>query len=157
MGAIRRMVVTTDLSETSEQVFDAARELAERFDAQVILTHVTELRLPYQVIENYSAVIEDAMEDERGRARDQLFRYAAEYFVPHVDVEVQLLTGVPHTEIVRLAKRCGADLIVMATHGRGFMSHALLGSTTERVVRRAPCPVFVVRAAKQKRITRKAV
>lgn len=53
--------------------------------------------------------------------------------------------GIPHVEIAHLADECGADVIVMATHGRGFISHALLGSTTERVLRQAPCPVLVVR------------
>jgi nucleotide-binding universal stress UspA family protein len=48
-------------------------------------------------------------------------------------------------EIVRLAKERGADLIVMATHGHGFFTHAFLGSTTDRVLRRASCPVLVVR------------
>jgi nucleotide-binding universal stress UspA family protein len=54
--------------------------------------------------------------------------------------------GVPHLEIVRAAEERHADLVVMATHGRGFFSHAFLGSTTERVIRRAPCPVLVVHA-----------
>jgi nucleotide-binding universal stress UspA family protein len=48
-------------------------------------------------------------------------------------------------EIVRLAEERQADLVVMATHGRGFISHAILGSTAERVLRRAPCPVLIVR------------
>jgi nucleotide-binding universal stress UspA family protein len=61
------------------------------------------------------------------------------------NVEPLVAMGTPHVEIVRLAEEQGADLIVIATHGRGFISHAILGSTAERVLRRSPCPVLVVR------------
>ena len=60
-----------------------------------------------------------------------------------VDTEVRL--GVPHAEIVSLAAERKVELLVMATHGRGPISHAFMGSTTERVLRRAPCPVLVIR------------
>ena len=63
------------------------------------------------------------------------------------DVEVTVADGIAHLEIVRIAEERQVDMIVMATHGRGFISHALMGSTTERVLRRAPCPVLVVRDA----------
>ena len=66
-------------------------------------------------------------------------------FAGRAEVVTEVPRGSPHIEIVRLAEERGADLIVMATHGRGFISHAILGSTTERVVRRAPCPVLVIR------------
>ena len=49
-----------------------------------------------------------------------------------------MVGGVPHAEIVRLATERNVDVIVMATHGRGFISHAMMGSTTERVLRRPP-------------------
>jgi nucleotide-binding universal stress UspA family protein len=61
------------------------------------------------------------------------------------DVEPVALVGDAHVEIVRLAVDYRADLIVMATHGRGFVAHAVMGSTTERVLRTSPCPVLAVR------------
>jgi nucleotide-binding universal stress UspA family protein len=61
------------------------------------------------------------------------------------DTETRVTSGTPHLEIVRLAQKLKIDLVVMATHGRGFFSHAILGSTTERVIRRVSCPVLVVR------------
>ena len=60
-------------------------------------------------------------------------------------VDRTVVVGTPHVEIVRLAEERNVDLVVMATHGRGFISHAILGSTTERVLRRAPCPILIVR------------
>ncbi len=53
--------------------------------------------------------------------------------------------GGPYVEIVRYAKERDIDLIVMGTHGRGFVAHMLMGSVAEKVVRRAPCPVLTVR------------
>ena len=69
----------------------------------------------------------------------------AEHFLKHVEAEPLVAFGIPHKEIVDLAGKRSVDLIVMATHGRGFITHALFGSTTERVLRRAPCPVLTVR------------
>ena len=146
MPRIRTILVTTDLSPTSESAFEPARELALRLGAKVVLAHVDQPQTPFVAIESYAAVLDNSDLDRRLQAGDRLARYAAEHFVPHVNVKLELLSGIPHMEIVRLAGSCNADLIVMATHGRGFFSHAILGSTTERVLRRAPCPVFVVRA-----------
>jgi len=55
--------------------------------------------------------------------------------------------GTPATEIVHYAEEEDIDLIVMGTHGRGFMSHMVMGSVAEKVVRTAPCPVLTVRNA----------
>ena len=60
-----------------------------------------------------------------------------------------LRIGVPHEEIAALSQEEGADLIVMTTHGRKGLTHLLLGSVTEKVVRTAPCPVLVVRPKRQ--------
>jgi len=60
-------------------------------------------------------------------------------------VDIEVVLGVPATEILRCAEDGGFDAIVMGTHGRTGLTHLLLGSTAERVVRHAPCPVVIVR------------
>ena len=60
-------------------------------------------------------------------------------------VERKTIMGDPSNEIVRIAKDGGYDLIVMSTHGRTGLSRLLMGSVAERVIRHAPCPVFVIR------------
>ena len=62
-----------------------------------------------------------------------------------VKTQSKTITGVPWNEIVRLAEEAHTDLIVMATHGRTGLGHALIGSVAEKVVRHAPCAVLVVR------------
>ena len=55
------------------------------------------------------------------------------------------LVGAPHVEIVRYARQQDIDLIVQSTHGRTGLSHALIGSTAEKIVQMAPCPVMTVK------------
>lgn len=142
---IKTILLTTDFSETSLTAFGAARDLASKFGAKIVLAYTEADRVPPMVIEGTSFGFEDILEHQRVRAAERLKQFATEHLGTDVTVETTVAVGTPHVEIVHMAERYGADLIVMATHGRGFISHAILGSTTERVLRRAPCPVFVVR------------
>jgi nucleotide-binding universal stress UspA family protein len=90
--------------------------------------------------------LEEVQQRQQQAAHEELVKLAAEELGGDVDCIV--VAGTPHMEIARLAEERQPDLIVMATHGRGFFSHALIGSTTERVLRHAPCPVLVVRGTK---------
>lgn len=155
MIEIKTILLTTDFSDTSLVAFGPARDLAQRFGAKIVLAYVEADRVPPMVIEGTSLGFEDILKHQRERAAERLQQFAAEHLGPDVEVEPFVSIGAPHLEIVHLAEKHNADLIVMATHGRGFISHAILGSTTERVLRRAPCPVFVVRE-KQKAVAQSA-
>ena len=148
MKEIKTILVTTDFSDTSNKAFPVARGLAEKYDAGIVLAYVEEDRLPPLVLEYTDIGIEEIVKRQHQRASSQLERLGREQF-QGLEVRTKAISGIPHLEIVQIAEEVEADLIVMATHGRGFISHAILGSTTERVVRRAPCPVLVVRDAPQ--------
>ncbi len=142
---MKTILLTTDLSEASSHAVSPAVSLARKFGAKIILTYVGDL-FPPMIEEYYVAVdLERLRKETEQRSNTALAEYAAKNIPPDVVVERAVSLGVPHIEIVRLATERQADLIVIATHGRGFISHALLGSTTERVLRRSPCPVLVVR------------
>jgi nucleotide-binding universal stress UspA family protein len=146
MSGIRTIMVTTDFSDTSRKAFPLALELAGKYGARVVVAYVEESRLPPMVVEYATVGLEDIVRHQQERANDQLRKLVGEEMGESASkAELRVADGVAHVEIVRLARELHADLIVMATHGRGFFSHAILGSTTERVVRRAPCPVLVVR------------
>ena len=147
MDALHKILVTTDFSETARRAFPAAAGLARRYGATLILAFVEETRLPPPALEYADIGLDRILERQRIESASHLDKIAREDFAG-LDVEVRRVEGIPHVEIVTLAEREQVDLIVMATHGRGFFSHAILGSTTERVVRRAPCPVLVVRDTK---------
>jgi nucleotide-binding universal stress UspA family protein len=143
MNRPKTILVTTDLSPTSRAALGPAQLLAETFGAKLIVLYVDE---PVVLPVGYPGLDAVALEEHtRTTAADELKRFTDAIDLRPLALERRVAVGVPHLEIVRLAEEQKADLIVMATHGRGFFSHAFVGSTTERVIRRAPCPVLAVR------------
>lgn len=139
----RRLVVPTDFSETADRALSRAMEMARALPAEIDLIHVHSpivvLPPPIDMV-SLSTVfpkaqdkMEEALEARAVRVRDA-----------GIACEIELLEGAPHVEIVAYADRVQAELIVLGTHGRGGLAHAVLGSVTERVIHRATCPVLVV-------------
>lgn len=141
---LKTILLTTDLSETSKKAIEPALTLAEKFGAKILLVYVAELA-PERFLDFEALTVEDMVARQQKQARQQLARFASENLPNGARVDLIIGLGSPHVEILRLAEEHRVDLIAMAPHGRGFISHAIVGSTTERVMRRAPCPVLVVR------------
>jgi nucleotide-binding universal stress UspA family protein len=145
---VRSILVPVDFSRDSEHATGIAAELAKTFGAKLLLLHAyhlpTQLALPDQVIapQDYWDGVRDAtqrkLEDCRARAS-----------ASGVDADVELVAGAPSFAISETAKRVNADLIVMGTRGLTGLKHVLLGSTAERTVRLAPCPVMTVKAGEE--------
>jgi nucleotide-binding universal stress UspA family protein len=87
---------------------------------------------------------EQFIEQIRQEGRKGLDEFAAKN-LPGVPVKTAFLEGHPFVEIIRYARETKIDLIVIATHGRTGIKHALFGSVAEKVIRKAPCPVLVVK------------
>lgn len=143
MIRIKKILVPTDFSECSEAAMRYGFELAHAFDAVVHLLHVVEdpSTTPWAA-EGFPLAIGDILTQFQEEARERLAS------VPGSDrgrVVVSCPIAAPLSEILRYATDESIDLIVMGTHGRGVIAHALIGSVAERVVRRAPCPVLTVR------------
>jgi nucleotide-binding universal stress UspA family protein len=143
-----------DFSAPSDAALEYARTVARRFGASLHLLNVPED--PYRAL--YSAEVfvpeveglrDDILADAIGRLKDRL--QASDN--RELGATVDAMIGTPAWSIVEYAGSHDIDLIVMGTHGRGGMSHLLMGSVAERVVRTAPCPVLTVR---QSRTTRPA-
>ncbi|HEX9871652.1 MAG TPA: universal stress protein, partial [Candidatus Tectomicrobia bacterium] len=115
-----------------------AFELAQRVDAKLSLLHVIEV--PVYAIE-VSLPLEDLEQD----ARRELARLLPEAETAHVAVTRLVGMGVPYQKILETAAAEQVDMIIMATHGRTGLSHLIMGSVAERVVRTAPCPVLTIR------------
>jgi universal stress protein A len=148
MPEIRRILVPTDFSPHSNEATAWAADLAGRYGASIMLVHVYQ---PVSMILPEGFVLKSAdeiatllhsLDSALAEARAQLARIA-----PGVAIDSALLQGSPFAEIVRHAREGGYDLIVIGTHGRTGLRHALLGSVAEKVVRKAPCPVLTVRLA----------
>ena len=134
----KTILCPTDFSPPSIEALVQAASLARRFGGRLIIVHVEK---PPPFYDDLPPV------EEQLRYRDELLACLHEVAVPERDVpfDHKLLVGDPAAAIVRLAKEEKVDLIVMGTHGRSGLSRALLGSVAEAVVRRAPCPVLMVK------------
>jgi len=139
MLAIHRILYPTDYSEQSRPAFALACSLARDFGASLVVCHVA----PPPVAGVVDGVIIDQPADEMDQLRDQLEKIVPDD--PQIEVAHRLEQGDAVREIVRVAGEERADLIVMATHGRGGVSRLLMGSVAEGVMRKAPCPVLTVR------------
>ncbi len=144
---IKRILVPTDFSDPSDGALEYARSLASTFGATIDLVHVFDD--PF----TSGAFIGDGTVMLPLELRDQLLDVAREHLATRHAVHAQtlpgsstqLLTGATAKRIVEHAAETHPDLIVIGTHGRGGLSHLLLGSVAERVVRTAPCPVLSMR------------
>ncbi|HVC20230.1 MAG TPA: universal stress protein [Vicinamibacterales bacterium] len=145
MIALKRILVPTDFSPTSEIAVKYARALAEAFGASLHLLHVLESPLLQNVASEVYVPPPDFYEEWERAVRERLDRVvpAAERGTLALSCDVR--TGSPFVEIVQFAREQDIDLIVLGTHGRGAVAHMFLGSVAERVVRKAPCPVLTVR------------
>lgn len=141
----KRILCPVDFSETSRVAMETAIELASRFDAELLLVHA--YPIPGYTFPDGSAVASSRMLQDLS---DEAARHLEEWRVLAVKagarrVTVETAVGDPAGEIVRIAQDRKSELVVMGTHGRTGIEHALMGSIAERVVRRAKCPVLTVR------------
>ena len=153
MIAIKRILVATDFSDTSEAAVKYGVALARAFDARLHLLHVAG-RQDLQVMVERQRVIDEFLREpgephaKHNPARELMGQVLTPQDAKAVQAEYVLRAGGasgPYLEIVRYAKERDIDLIIVGTHGRGFVAHMLMGSVAERVVRTAPCPVLTVR------------
>lgn len=149
MTLFKKILVPVDFSPHSTFAVRLGADLARRSSGAVTLLHVFD-PLPYALPGDYE-VFEP---EQRQRLDSQIHRSlaAAQRRAETAGaprVTTQLREGSPAAEIVELAAAGQFDLIVMGTHGRRGLQHAILGSIAERVVRLAPCPVLTARAPEE--------
>ena len=140
---IQKILFATDFSHASDAALPLATSLARDHDAMMFIVHVEPPTPTEGGGELYYAL---------GPTCDEI-KEMLHHVLPadsKVPCEHHLLTGIPAKALVQFAKEHNVDVIVMGTHGRRALSHILMGSVAEAVVRRAPCPVLTLRpTAKQ--------
>jgi nucleotide-binding universal stress UspA family protein len=144
-----RILVPVDFSPPSDRAIRYATTLANRFGARVSVLHVVDdpfVTGAWQA-EAFIANVPELLTELMMGARTQLGEIKKDLAAHGFDVDTAVITGPPARAIVDHASAGHFDLIVMGTHGRTGLSHALLGSVAERVVQKAPCPVLTVREA----------
>jgi nucleotide-binding universal stress UspA family protein len=138
----------TDFSEFSLTALEYARALTARFGGSIHCLHVVDEAYQYwSSMGPESIPVGPPPEDLVAISAQRMQRFVAEHLADvQPPVQTHVILGRPFVEIARYAAEHSIDCIVMATHGRGALAHMLLGSTTEKVVRNAPCPVMTVRS-----------
>jgi nucleotide-binding universal stress UspA family protein len=141
----KRICCPIDFSDASRAAMEVASDLARRMGAELWLLHA--YPVPGYTFPDGSVVASPKMlqdlADGAQRHLDEWRRSAEELGVPRVETAKE--AGEPAAEIVAFARERGVDLLVLGTHGRTGLEHALMGSIAERVVRKAHCPVLTVR------------
>jgi universal stress protein A len=145
---IRHILAPTDFSDPSKKALSDALELAQTFGAKLSLLHVFEPS-PYLGF-TPPAMSTDLLGDLERQASTELAQVLPDAREAKVEVTRAVAIGSPPQQIVETAEAEHVDLIVMATHGRTGLSHLLIGSVAERVVRTAPCPVLTIRPPGEK-------
>ncbi len=142
----KRIFCPIDFSDASRAAMEMGADLARRFGGELLLLHA--YPVPGYTFPDGSVVASPKMmQDLADQAKKHLdeWRAEAEKLVGASRVSAETAIGEPAAEILAFAKARKADLVVMGTHGRTGLEHALMGSIAERVVRRAHCPVLTVR------------
>ena len=142
--AFKRIMLPVDFSAHCDRAAEYAVWFASTPGATLHLVHV--IVNPADGLYDPAGVSNWELVDHAERKAHSLLESAAQRCLPpNCPREYHVLHGEPHDKLMEAAKRIQPDLIVMSTHGRGGVAHLLIGSVAEKVVRNAPCPVFVVR------------
>ncbi|MBU1240997.1 universal stress protein [Myxococcota bacterium] len=139
---IKNILCPVDFSECSNHALDYAIAFAQAHDAELTLLHVTELpvsaSLDFPVTPN---LIEKISENGKKQVKAKEIQVAEQ----HSKVKSVHFTGNSFVEIIKYARESRADLLVLGTHGTKSLAHVLMGDVSEKVVRKAPCPVLTIK------------
>jgi len=145
MKPFDRILTAIDFSENSDYAFDYALTLAKQFNSELTIMHVinepVDLRgfyVPHISFEQLEKEIEDG-------ATKMMEKFCQARLEDFSSYKTAIVTGIPYEEIIRKAEETNTSLIVLGTHGRTGLDHLIFGSTAERVVRSAACPVLTIR------------
>jgi nucleotide-binding universal stress UspA family protein len=138
----QKILVPMDFSDESKKALHYAASFARLFGSTLHLLHVVE---PIPYLTGMEALPFRTPGEVELASNGQLAALARLEGGEEIPIEREIRHGVPYEEIVAAATACAADLVVIATHGRTGWEHAMLGSTAEKVVQHASCPVLVVR------------
>jgi nucleotide-binding universal stress UspA family protein len=142
---LAKILVPIDFSKCSQKALQYAVPLARHFAASITLLHVVE-PIVYPIDCGYGPVIRQIPNEAMLRQSRQKLNLLGKKLVRLPLLEKTIVrTGAAHLEIAEVARARDIDLIILGTRGCGEANHPELGSTAEKVVRHAPCPVFVVR------------
>lgn len=142
---LQRILVPVDFSRESAKAMRYAVTLARQFDASITLVHVVEPAYGPSELPKEATGRRVSDRERLAQAKSKLGIIGRRILGPCRIVETMIRNGLAFFEITEAAKALASDLIVVGTHGYGGVTRSVMGSTAEKVIRHAPCPVLVVR------------
>jgi nucleotide-binding universal stress UspA family protein len=139
---IKRILVPTDFSESADHALTYGVSFAREYEAELILVHVVETLTVGYASDLFPVPMAEVFDEISGYAKTEIGKHATAIREKGIAVREMVVQGKPSAEITRIAKEESVDIIVLGTHGKGMLDQALFGSTAERVIRKAPCPVL---------------
>jgi len=143
--SVNKILTPIDFSDYSKNSLKYSVYLAKKFNAQITLVYVVEPVIYPPDFSMGQVVFPTTDNDMYTRANEELAKLAQTEVPAEIKVNTIIKTGKPFIEIIETAKEENIDLIIIATHGHTGVEHILFGSTAEKVVRKAPCPVLTLR------------
>ena len=145
---IKKILFPTDFSVASDYALSYVVSMAKRFKAEIFLIHVVDTSydisgfyIPHISVEKLIQEMESSAEAQLKKVGGKISRSVKAY-------KSAVKSGIPYKEIIKFAKNKGIDMIIMGTHGKSGTDHFFFGSTTERVMKQADCPVLTIRPPK---------
>lgn len=146
MLEIKKILVPVDFSEPSRRAIEYAVAMKKVFNATLEIVHVifdetylVTSYVPHGTLQGFLGELETG-------AKQHLDEFVESCeLLKGLEFSLKLLKGTPYSEITEWAESIGADMIVIGTHGRTGLDHVLFGSTAEKVIGRAHCPVLTVK------------
>ncbi len=142
---IKKILVPIDFSDYSKSALRYSVNFAKSFNASITLIYVVEPIIYPPDFSMGQIAIPTVNTEWDERAKEELDKLAKTEIPAELKVKTLIKTGKPFIEIIETAKEEDSDLIIIATHGHTGVEHILFGSTAEKVVRKAPCPVLTLR------------
>jgi nucleotide-binding universal stress UspA family protein len=158
---INKILYATDLSKNSSYAFLYATDMAKRHDAKIVILHAVESVPAY--VNAYVGITVDTQQKQQVETIEEIKRHLQEFCKkaeaqigpPCVSLISKILVprGHPPEEILNAADEEGCDVIVLGTHGKGFLAHTFLGSVSSAVLHRTRKPVFIIPLPSEKAST----
>ncbi|MFQ5686708.1 MAG: universal stress protein, partial [Candidatus Scalindua sp.] len=140
---IKNILCPVDHSDCSKEALKYAVSFAMKDNSKLYLLHVIDIRVFDESINAMTPQIPD--DETLKQLKTKLLDCIPEEMRGDMDVEALVIQGIPFVEIISTAKKNDIDMIVLGSHGRTGIAHMMMGSVSEKVVRKAPCPVLTVR------------
>ncbi len=145
---LKNILCPIDHSDCSKEALKYAVTFAMKDEAKLYLLHVIDIRSFDESLDTMTRQMPD--DETIKQLKTKLFECVPEEIRNDMQVEALVVQGIPFAEIISIAKKNKVDMIVMGTHGRTGLAHIMIGSVSEKVVRKAHCPVLTVRQSGHK-------